>query len=147
EAYGEALKLRAMSSEAFTNLGIVREQMGDLRGARAAYEKAIQTNPDALAPVWNTALLLEHSGQSEEAERWYKMDLGKVRKEEEQRSRGGYLPLPRAVYRGRAEALEDCLRYRGNWPDGQATLALATTGLGEPENAAPIYDKMIEADA
>ena len=33
-------------------------------GARAAYERAMKANPEALAPVWNVALLLEHSGQT-----------------------------------------------------------------------------------
>ena len=36
EAYDEALKLRPQSCEAYTNLGIVREQLGAGAGARAA---------------------------------------------------------------------------------------------------------------
>ena len=47
----------------------MREQLGDNAGARAAYERAVKAGPEALAPLWNLALLLEHSGQFEEAER------------------------------------------------------------------------------
>ena len=51
EAYEEALKLRPRSCEAHTNLGIVREQLGDVLGARAAYDKAMKAGPSAGAAL------------------------------------------------------------------------------------------------
>src|ERR1017187_9611530 len=146
DAYEEAIKQRTTSSEAYTNLGIVREQIGDLHGARAAYDRAIQANPEALAPVWNVALLLEHSKQMEEAERWYKTVLEKAPKEEEARFRLGYLRLQREDFRGAIEAFEGCLRYRQQWPEAYANLALAYTGIGDRDRAERLYEKMLESD-
>ncbi len=146
EAYEEAIKLRPQSCEAYTNLGIVREQLGDDAGARAAYDRAMQASPDALAPIWNVALLLEHSGQFEEAERWYKQVLEKAPKEEEARFRLGYLRLQREDYRGAAEAFEGCLKYRPQWPEAYANLALAYSGLGDRDRAERLYEKMLEND-
>src|SRR5579883_2110016 len=135
EAYEEAIKLRPQSCEAHTNLGIVREQLGDRAGARAAYERALAANPDSLAPIWNMALLLEHGGQFDDAERWYKTVLEKAPKEEEARFRLGYLRLQREDYRGAMEAFEGCLKYRPQWPEAQANLALAYAGLGDRPQA------------
>ena len=120
--------------------------MGDLHGARAAYDRAIQANPEALPPIWNVALLLEHSGQTEEAERWYRQVLEKAPKEEEARFRLGYLRLQREDFRGAVEAFEGCLKYRPQWPEAHANLALAYSGLGEREHAERLYEKMLETD-
>ena len=109
----------------YTNLGIVREQLGDLAGARAAYYRAMAANPEGLAPIWNLALLFEHAGQADEAERYYKQMLDKAPKEEEARFRLGFLRLQRQDYRGAAEAFEGCLKYRPAWPEAHANLALA----------------------
>ena len=98
---------------------------GRFAGARAAYDRAMKANPEALAPLWNLALLLEHSGQIEEAERQYKQVLERAPKEEEARFRMGYLRLQREDYRGAAEAFEGCLKYRPAWPEAHANLALA----------------------
>jgi len=147
ESYDEALKLRPQSCEAHTNLGIVREQLGDIKGARAAYDRAIQADPDSLAPLWNVALLLEHSGQPDEAERWFKTVLEKAPKEEEARFRLGYLRLQREDFRAAAEAFEGCLRYRPQWPEAQANLALCYTALNNRPQAERLYQQMLEADA
>src|SRR5581483_7304201 len=131
---------------AYTNLGIVREQLGDRAGARAAYERALTANPDALAPLWNLALLFEHAGQFDEAERCYKMVLEKAPKEEEARFRLGYLRLKREDYRGAIEAFEGCIKHRPQWPEAQANLALAYSGIGERDNAERLYEKMLDSD-
>jgi tetratricopeptide (TPR) repeat protein len=81
EAYREAIQLRSNSCEAHTNLGIVREQLGDSLGARASYDRAIKSGGESLAPRWNIALLLEHFGQLEEAERYYKQVLDRAPKD------------------------------------------------------------------
>ena len=124
----------------------MREQLGDNAGARAAYERAIKVAPEALAPLWNIALLLEHSGQFEEAERFYKQVLDRAPKEEEARFRMGYLRLQREDFRGAAEAFEGCLKYRPAWPEAHANLALAYSGLGERDHAERLYEKMLDAD-
>jgi tetratricopeptide (TPR) repeat protein len=93
------------------------------------------------------ALLLEHAGQTAEAERWYYLVLEKAPKEEEARFRLGYLRLQREDYRGAAEAFEGCLKYRPLWPEAQANLALCHAGLGDRSHAERIYAKMLEADA
>ena len=96
--------------------------------------------------MWNVALLLEHAGQPDEAERWYRQVLERAPKEEEARFRLGYLRLQREDYRGAAEAFEGCLKYRPHWPEAQANLALAYSGMGEREHAERLYEKMLEAD-
>ena len=121
----------------------MREQLGDLVGARAAYERAMKASPEALAPLWNVALLLEHQGQFEEAERYYKQVLDRAPKEEEARFRMGYLRLQREDFRGAAEAFEGCLKYRPAWPEAHANLALAYSGLGERDHA----ERLVREDA
>ena len=70
-------------------------------GAREAYERAIQADAAAGAPLWNLALLLEQGGQVEEAERLYGLLLEKDQDEDEARFRAG---LPAAAARGRHAA-------------------------------------------
>src|SRR5262249_46357251 len=112
----------------------------------SAYDRAIQANPDGLAAIWNIALLYEHSDQPDEAERWYRAVLDKAPREEEARFRLGYLRLQREDYRAAADAFEGCLRYRPQWPEAQANLALCHAGLGERSQAERIYRKMLEDD-
>jgi len=124
----------------------VREQLNDFGAAKAAYDRAMKANPEALAPLWNLALLLEHSGQLDEAERHYRQVLDRAPKEEEARFRMGFLRLQREDYRGAAEAFEGCLKYRPSWPEAHANLALAYAGLGERDHAERLYEKMLDAD-
>ena len=112
------IKLRPRSSEALDQPGN-RARAAGRRSRRAGGIRPgdAADNPEALAPIWNMALLLEHSGQLEEAERWYKTVLEKAPKEEEARFRLGYLRLQREEFRGAAEAFEGCLKYRPQWPE------------------------------
>src|SRR5262249_11312294 len=75
-----------------------------------------------------------------------KMVLEKAPKEEEARFRMGFLRLQRQDYRGAVEAFEGCLKYRPQWPEAQANLALSYSGLGDRDHAERIYEKMAEAD-
>jgi tetratricopeptide (TPR) repeat protein len=59
----------------------------------------------------------------------------------------GYLRLQRGDHRGAAEAFEGCLKYRPNWPEAYANLALAYTGLGERDRAERLYQKILDGDA
>jgi tetratricopeptide (TPR) repeat protein len=106
----------------------------------------MEADPGSLAPLWNLGLLLEHSGQAEEAGRCYKMLLEKSPKEEEARFRLGYLRLERQDYRGAVEAFEGCVQCRENWPEAYANLALAYSGMGEHARAEHIYANMLEED-
>ena len=146
EAYEEALKLRPQSAEGHTNLGIVREQLGDLAGARArlrprhggqSRRPRTHVEPGAAAgahrPVGRGRALVPP-------------DSGKAPREEEARFRLGFLRLQRQDYRGAAEAFEGCLKYRPSWPEAHANLALAYSGMGEREHAERLYEKMLESD-
>ena len=118
----------------------------DADGAQAAYVRAAEANPESLAPVWNLALLLEHTGRVEEAERYYRQILEKAPREEEARFLLGFLRLQRQDFRGAAEAFEGCLKYRPAWPEAHANLALSYSGMGERDHAERLYEKMLEAD-
>src|SRR5581483_1382030 len=110
--------------------------------ARQSYQRAAECNPEGLTPLWNLALLLEHSGLADEAERHYRQILERSPREEEARFRMGFLRLQRQDYRGAAEAFEGCLKYRPNWPEAYANLALAYSGMGERDHAERIYERM-----
>ncbi len=43
--------MKPQSAQVFTNLGIVKEEMGDAAGAREAYHKAVQADPAATSPL------------------------------------------------------------------------------------------------
>ena len=147
EAYDEAMKLRPQSCEAYTNLGIVREQLGDdarrprrLRARHARPTPRRWPRSGTWRCCWSTPARLE------EAERWYKQVLEKAPKEDEARFRLGYLRLQREDYRGAAEAFEGCLKYRPQWPEAYANLALAYSGMGDRDRAERLYEKMLDND-
>ena len=114
EAYEEALKLRAAILRGPHQPGHRARATGrPAAGARAAYERAMQADPEALAPLWNLALLLEHSGQFEEAETLLQAGAGEARPRKRKRaSAWATCGLQREDYRGAAEAFEGCLKYR-----------------------------------
>jgi tetratricopeptide (TPR) repeat protein len=61
--YQSAIAARPDSSIAWYNLGIARYDLGDLRGARAAYHRSIELDPErAVGSFNNLALLLADAG-------------------------------------------------------------------------------------
>ena len=50
------------------NLALVREESGDVTGARKAHERAIELAPQDPRPLWNLSLFYEKQGEAEEAE-------------------------------------------------------------------------------
>ena len=96
--------------------------------------------------AYDSAVDMSPRTQIEEAERWYKLVLEKAPKEEEARFRLGYLRLQREDYRGAAEAFEGCLKYRPQWPEAYANLALAYGGMGDRDRAERLYEKMLDND-
>lgn len=64
-----AAELRPRDAEVLNDLGVAREQAGDLAGAEQAYRSALHQRP-GFGPVWaNLANVLLHCGDPAGAER------------------------------------------------------------------------------
>ena len=64
-------RLRPDGKQAHVNLGMVKQQLGDLDSARASYERALQLSPDLPDVFYNLGSILEQQGHKEEAEKLY----------------------------------------------------------------------------
>lgn len=53
------MKYRSDAKNAFVNLGVVLHELGDFKGARDSYERALKISPDIPAVLYNLALLHE----------------------------------------------------------------------------------------
>ncbi len=78
EAIFEMQKVASMDeriSGPWVNIGVAQKQLGDLRQAEIAYEKAISINPKNHFALNNLAILNRENGQYGKAERLYKKAL------------------------------------------------------------------------
>jgi TolB-like protein/Tfp pilus assembly protein PilF len=67
-AAGKALELDDRLGEAYNSLAGIKEERGDLEGAEAAYQRAIELNPNySMTYSWYGWLLREKMGRAEEA--------------------------------------------------------------------------------
>jgi Flp pilus assembly protein TadD len=66
EEYGKALAAEPGDADAWANLGVARERLGDRPGAEAAYRKAIALAPEAPRPRYNLGTLLAQRGEVKE---------------------------------------------------------------------------------
>src|SRR4029077_3602428 len=62
EEYGKALAADPGDADAWANLGIVRERLGDGKAAEEAYRQAIARAPEAPRPRYNLGTLLAQRG-------------------------------------------------------------------------------------
>ncbi len=89
------------------NLGIVRQELGELKQARESYERALQIAPDLADVIYNLASVLEQQGEKEDAERLYVKLLSRNPEWEDAWFRLGYLRLQRADHRGRGGSVPE----------------------------------------
>ena len=146
EAYEECVKLRAQSCEAHTNLGIVREQLGDLPGARAAYERAMKADAGALWRRCGTWRCCWSTPGNSKKPSVLQAGAGP-------RAEGRGSPFPHGLSALAARRLSRRRRsvrrlpeVSSGWPEAHANLALAYSGLGERDHAERLYEKMLDAD-
>ncbi len=128
------------------NLGIVKQESGDLKGAREGYERALQIAPDQGDVIYNLASVIEQQGEKEEAERLYVKLLSRNPDWEDAWFRLGYLRLARNDYRGGAEAFQACVRKRAAWPEAQLNLGLCNWNLGDRDSAAKAFEAVLASD-
>ena len=67
QAYQKAIELNPAYIEAYNNLGIIYQELGDFSGAFETYQKAIEINPQYEKAYNNLGILLLFKGRLEEA--------------------------------------------------------------------------------
>ena len=92
----ESVRIRPDSEQAQVQLGLLRQQSGDLKSARDCYESALGKNQNLPEVQYNLAALLERQGQADQAEQMYGQLLDKRPDWREVWFRLGYLRLERA---------------------------------------------------
>ena len=134
-AFSKAAQIRPKSFEAQSSLGAALQEMGDLAGAKSAYESALKLSPDNPGVLWNLILTSEQSGNASEAERLCATLGSKSDKPEAALFRLGSLRFQRGDYAGSSEAFRNCLKNRPDWPAAQLNLGLALWKSGNRDEA------------
>ena len=62
QAYTEAARIKPEHKQTLVNLGVVRQELGDMKGARECYERALRVAPDDPDILYNLATVLEQQG-------------------------------------------------------------------------------------
>jgi tetratricopeptide (TPR) repeat protein len=139
--------LRPEGKQAHVNLGMVRQELGDLKGARESYERALQITPDLPEVFYNLASILEQQGAKEEAEKYYaKLTAQRADSSEDAWFRLGYLRLQKGDFRGSIEAFQSCVRKRGDWPEAHVNLGIAHWRLGDRDQAIKVFEQVLALD-
>ena len=133
QAYRQAASLQPGSAQAHLNLGVTQQELNDLAGARASYERALNIDPRQSGVLWNLALVLEQQGERQWAEKLYARINEDAPEWCDASFRLGYLRLLRGDYANSAEAFEACLVQRADWPEAHlnAGIAYARSGNGQ----------------
>ena len=133
QAYKQAASLQPDSAQAHLNLGVTQQELNDLAGARASYERALNIDPAQSGVLWNLALVLEQQGERQWAEKLYARINEDAPEWCDASFRLGYLRLLRGDYANSAAAFEACLAQRADWPEAHlnAGIAYARTGNGQ----------------
>ena len=128
-AYEQAAVLNPQSLQSHLNLGVARQELNDLAGARASYEKALEIDPSQAGVLWNLALVLEQQGERKSAEQLYARIGRDATEYGDARFRLGYLRLlggeSPADYQASAEAFQECLSRRADWPEAWLNSGIA----------------------
>ena len=126
---------------------MVRQELGDLKGARESYERALQISPDIPEVFYNLASILEQQGAKEEAEKYYaKLTAQRGDSSEDAWFRLGYLRLQKGDFRGSIEAFQSCVRKRGDWPEAHVNLGIAHWRLGDRDQAVKAFEQVLTLD-
>ena len=131
----------------YTNLGIVREQLRRsgrrARRLRHAPSRRIPTR-SRRSGIWRCCWSTPASPKRPSAgtSRCSKTP----RKKKKRASAWATCACSARISAAPPEAFEGCLKYRPQWPEAHANLALAYSGLGERDHAERLYEKMLEAD-
>jgi protein O-GlcNAc transferase len=126
---------------------MVRQELGDLKGARESYERALQITPDLPEVFYNLASILEQQGAKEEAEKLYAKLTAQKGDAEDAWFRLGYLRLQKGDFRGSIEAFQACVKKRNNWPEAHVNLGIAYWRLNEREQAIKAFEQVLQIDA
>jgi tetratricopeptide (TPR) repeat protein len=130
------------------NIGAIRQQAGDLRSAKEAYEQALAAGPETAEGLYNLATICESHGARDEAERLYaRVAAHRGDSAEDASFRVGYLRLQKGDLRGAVEAFSACLRRRPQWTAAGVNLAIAHWRAGDKDAAVRAFEDVLTTDA
>jgi Flp pilus assembly protein TadD len=122
EEFGKALAAEPADADAWANLGVARERLGDAAAAAEAYRKAIALAPEAPRPRYNLGTLLARRAEAQAgAER------------------------ARTLAEG-VEQLAAAVRLAPDWKDARVNLATAEEARGDAAAALTQYDEILKRD-
>jgi len=135
QAYQQAAILQPSSAQTHLNLGVAQQELNDLPGARASYEKALKIDPKQSGVMWNLALVLEQQNERQWAEKLYAQIPEDAAEWCDATFRLGYLRLLNGEYAPSAQAFESCLVKRNDWPEAYLNAGIAHARSGNVTEA------------
>jgi tetratricopeptide (TPR) repeat protein len=142
-AYRQAATLNPGSLQSHLNLGVAQQELSDLAGARASYEKALEIDPNQAGVLWNLALVMEQQSEKNWAGKLYAR-IGRDAPEYcDARFRLGYLRLLQGEYQASAEAFQDCLARRSEWPEAWLNSGIAFARSSRPADARRCFEETL----
>jgi tetratricopeptide (TPR) repeat protein len=146
-AYAEATRVHPEGTEAHLNLGVMKQELGDLKGARESYEQALLISLDNPEILYNLASVLEQQGLTTEAEAYYrKLTAQHAASSKDAWFRLGYLRLQKGDLQDSVQAFNECVRERPDWPEAYLNLGIAHWRLGAREAAAKAFEQALQLD-
>jgi tetratricopeptide (TPR) repeat protein len=125
------------------NLGVAQQELNDMTGARASYEKALQIDPQQPGVLWNLALVLEQQGDRNKAEKYYGNIPESAPEWCDASFRIGYLRLLRGDFVSSAQAFETCIEQRADWPEAYLNAGIAYARTARPEDAKRCFQEAL----
>jgi tetratricopeptide (TPR) repeat protein len=143
QAYRQATGLKPDCAQAHLNLGVAQQELSDLNGARISYEKALELDAAHAGVLWNLALVLEQQGERTSAEKLYAKIGHEAPEWCDARFRLGYLCLLHGEYSASAEAFQDCLSRRADWPEAWLNSGIAYARSARPADARRCFEETL----
>ena len=111
----------------------VLQERGDLAGARRAYERVLDQQPDLPGALWNLALAGGARRQSRRSRNSSSKSWSPLKPDfEDAAFRLGFLQLQRGEYASAVDSFETCLKKSKDWVDALLNLGLAVLEVRRP---------------
>ncbi len=143
-AYENALKLDPKKSAAYTNLGVVYYQQGDLDGAIEQLKKALEIDPQDAETQYMLGAAYVQKNDLTEAEKAFQQALA-VKPDLAQANIGlGNIYLLRKQYDQAFTALQKATTLQPSLPEGWLALGQVLAAQGKVSDAAAALDKCLQ---
>ena len=138
--YNKALELHSGLPEIYTDMGNVFFAKGDYDRANEYYTKSLELNSNVFEPFFNSCVIMEKTGTTEDAVECYLSCADKFKKRPEMMNNIGSIMLRKGLLKEAEDYFLKTLEIDDSFSDAHYNLALLYIKLNEPEKALKHYD-------